>query len=236
MQSISINERVEKIRDDVEKINILIEEYKPFIASCAEKITGRYMRYGEDDELSIALMAFDEAIKAYDINKGNFLYFAQSVISRRLIDYFRKEKKHGNLLYLNDYYHENEEQKDTEKDFSTEASIEMFAMEEIGRYRRLEIEQLKKELLKWDITFFELAEASPKHSRTRNISANIIRFLLTREDLVRVIKEKKYVPVGEIQKALKIPRKRIERLRKYIIAAIIIHTGDYQYIRDYINI
>ena len=30
------------------------------------------MRYGEDDELSVALMAFDEAIKSYDIKKGTF--------------------------------------------------------------------------------------------------------------------------------------------------------------------
>jgi RNA polymerase sigma factor len=232
MQSVSINERVEKTRGNIEEINILIEEYKPFIASCAEKITGRYMRYGEDDELSVALMAFDEAIKSYDIKKGNFLSFAQSVISHRLIDYFRKEKKHGNLLYLNDCYHESEE----EKDFSAEASIEMFALEEVSRYRRLEIGQLKKELLEWGITFFELAEVSPKHSRTRKISANIIKFLLAREDLIGLIKKKKYLPVGEIQKALKIPRKKIERLRKYIIAAIIIHTGDYQYIKDYINI
>ena len=36
MQSVSINERV-KIRGNIEEINILIEEYKPFIASCAEK-------------------------------------------------------------------------------------------------------------------------------------------------------------------------------------------------------
>lgn len=46
---------------------------------------------------------------------------------------------------------------------------------------------------------------------------------------------KKYIPIAEIEKALKISRKKIERLRKYIIAIIIIITGDYYYIKEYIR-
>jgi len=232
MQSVSINERVEKIKDDEEQINLLIEEYKPFIASCTEKVTGRYVRYGEDDELSIALMAFVEAIKSYSSVKGNFLSFAQSVIKRRLIDYYRKEKRHGGVISLNDYYQEHE----GEKDLSIGKSIDRYSIEEISEYRRMEIEELKDELFKWGITFFELAEASPKHNKTRKICTEIIRFLLSRPDMISLIKQKKYIPIAEIEKALRIPRKKVERSRKYIIAVIIIATGDYQYLSDYIKI
>ena len=57
MESSSINDRVQNIKDNNEDINIFIEEYKPFIASCAVKACGKYLKYGEDDELSIALIA-----------------------------------------------------------------------------------------------------------------------------------------------------------------------------------
>ena len=232
MQSVYVNERVEKIKNNEEEINKLVEDYKPFIASCVEKITGRYVRYGEDDELSIALIAFVEAVKSYESKKGSFLSFAQSVIKRRLIDYYRKEKRHDNVVYLNEYYN-NEE--DKEIDYSVDESLEQFSREEISRYRRLELEQLKKELDGWGITFLQLAEASPKHEKTRKMYNEIVAFLLSRPDCIKLIKQKKYIPIIDIEKSLKLPRKKIERARKYIIAAILISTGDYQYLRDYLE-
>jgi len=33
-------------------------------------VVGRYVAYGQDDELSIALMAFVEAIRSYDVSKA----------------------------------------------------------------------------------------------------------------------------------------------------------------------
>lgn len=232
MNSVSINDRVERIKDSEEEINRLVEEYKPFIASCVEKVTGRYVRYGEDDELSIALMAFVEAIKSHDSVKGSFLSFAQNVIKRRLIDYYRKEKKHNNVISLNEYYSEDEED---ERDLSMGQALEKYSDDEISEYRRLELEELKKELLQWDITFFQLAEVSPKHLKTRRLYGEIVRFLVSEPDLVKQIKSKMYLPIAEIEKGMGIPRKKIERARKYIIAVLIITTGDYEHIRDFIN-
>jgi len=42
-------------------------------------------------------------------------------------------------------------------------SIDKYSEEEISEYRRLELEQLKKELKEWDISFFDLVNISPKH-------------------------------------------------------------------------
>lgn len=232
MQSVSINERVESIKNNQEEINRLVEDYKPFIASCVEKVTGRYVRYGEDDELSIALIAFVEAIKSFDGTKGNFLSFAQNVIKRRLIDYFRKEKRHANVIPLNEYFNEDDEE---EKDLSVTQALDIYSAKEVSEYRRLELEELKYELKQWDISFFELAEVSPKHNSTRKIYSEIIRFLQSQPELVRLIRTKRYLPIAEIEKFTRIHRKKIERGRKYIIAVILITTGDYHYIRDYIN-
>jgi RNA polymerase sigma factor len=230
MQFSSINQRVEYIKDKEEEINGFVEEYKPFIASCVEKVTGRYVKYGEDDELSIAMLAFVEAVKSYEEGKGSFLSFAQNVIKRRLIDYYRKEKKHSNVISINEYYGDEEE-----FDLSEAEAVDNYSKDQISEYRRMELEQLKKELSEWDITFLQLADASPKHDKTRKMYLDIVKYLLSNPHLTRQLRQKKYLPVAEIEKSLNIPRKKIDRARKYIIAVILITTGDYQYINDFID-
>lgn len=232
MHSFTINERVESIKNDEYGINKFIEEYKPFIASCVEKTVGHYVVYGQDDELSIALIAFSEAIKAFDSSRGNFLSFAQNVIKRRIIDYYRKERKHSKTVFLSEYFKETE---DEEYDLTTVKAMDDYSREESSEYRRLEIDQLKKELEEWGISFFELSDVSPKHEKTRRTYSNIIKFLLSDIELVRQIKIKKTLPIIQIEKSLNIPRKKIDRGRKYIIAVLIICTGDYEFIKDYIN-
>ncbi|HOP91811.1 MAG TPA: RNA polymerase sigma factor SigI [Acetivibrio thermocellus] len=231
MYSVTINQRVEAIKNNEEEINLFVEEYKPFIAACTQKVVGRYVAYGQDDELSIALMAFVEAIRSYDVSKGNFLSFSQNVIKRRIIDYYRKEKKHSVVVNINGHLEDEEE----ETDLGIAMSIDKYSEEEISEYRRLELEQLKKELKEWDISFFDLVNISPKHKRAKKIYSKIIKFVLSRPDIMEKIKQKKYLPVAEIEQSLKIPRKTIERARKYIITVVIIFTGDYEFIRDYVN-
>ena len=232
MQYASINDRVKSIKNDNDEINRLVEEYKPFIAACVEKSVGRYVRYGEDDELSIALMAFVEAIRSYNIFKGNFLAFSQNVIKRRLIDYYRKEQKHSKIISINEYLDQGEE---NEKDLTEEQAVSKHSEEELSEYRRLEIEELKGELSRWNITFPELADSSPKHDKTRKMCSEIMGFLLSHPELISLMQNKKYLPVAEIEKNLKIPRKKIDRVRKYLVAVMIIKTGDYQYIRSYVD-
>ena len=45
-----------------------------------------------DDEFSVALCAFSRAVDVYDESKGDFLPFAQMLIKRDLIDFFRSQK------------------------------------------------------------------------------------------------------------------------------------------------
>ena len=231
MYSEAINDRVAGIKNNDEEINRFVEEYKPFIAVCAEKAAGRYMRYGEDDELSIAMIGFVEAIKFFDNSKGNFLSFSQNVIKRRLIDYYRKEKRHSGVISLSGYV----AGEDEEFDLSEGESIERYSEERLSELRRLELEELKGELSRWGISFLDLVETSPKQEKTRKICKEITGLILSRPDLLKLIMEKRYLPIAEIEKAMRVPRKIIERSRKYIIAVIIIAIGDYQYIRDYVK-
>jgi RNA polymerase sigma factor len=230
MKSFFVNMRVKRIKGKEEDINRFIEEYKPFIASCTQKVTGRYVSYGEDDELSISLMAFAEAINSFDAGKGRFLPFAENVIRRRLIDYLRKENRYRGVIPIDSRWCDAEE-----TEIETRKSMEKFSMDEAARYRKMEIEELKNELLKWGISFFELADVSPKHKKTRELYRNVINYILERPELVSFMKSKKYLPVSEIEKNTGIPRKKIDRARKYIIAVVVIMTGDYKYIQYFID-
>ena len=48
---------------------------------------------GQDDELSIAMMAFHEAIGGYSRTRGSFLKYAAMLIRSRLVDYSRREQR-----------------------------------------------------------------------------------------------------------------------------------------------
>lgn len=232
MQFTAINDRIENIRGNTAELNRFVEEYKPFIASCTEKIAGKYVAYGTDDELSIAMIAFVEAINSFDCSKGNFFSFSRNIMKRRLIDYYRKEKRNKNVISLNMYM----EERDEEFDLSSNESVRIFNDRKLTEMRRLEMEELGNELKGWKITFSDLAEVSPKHDKTRKQCGEIVGLILSRPDMLQQVLVKKYLPVAEIEKALKLPRKFMDRFRKYIIAVVVIATGDYEYIRDYIKL
>ncbi|HWR60959.1 MAG TPA: RNA polymerase sigma-I factor [Clostridia bacterium] len=232
----SINERVMKIKDNADEKSIFIEEYKPFIAAAVEKATGRFVSYGQDEELSIGLMAFDEAINHYDQNKGSFLSFAQNVIKKRLIDYYRKEKKHQNITYISEYTTgENDGEEVFDNTIAAGEAQSKYEQEEINRLRRQELVQLKEELSDWGLKLDDVARSSPKHASTKGSYLDIVRYIIDRPELVKRLKTKKYLPVAEIEEGTKLPRKTIERSRNYVVAAVTILTGDYYCIREFID-
>ncbi|MDF2839536.1 MAG: polymerase, sigma 28 subunit, SigI [Clostridia bacterium] len=232
----TINERVERIRFLKDEKNEFIQDYKPFIASTVEKCVGRYVIYGQDDELSIGLMAFEEAINQFDLGKGSFLSFAQNVIKRRIIDYYRKEKKHQNVSSINSIYPDEYDGENIYDYINTAEQIQVqYFEQEINDLRRIEIMQLKSELEIFDLSFSDIAKSSPKHKGTKQSYMEIVKFIVENKEITNKIRQKKYIPVAEIQMATNLPRKTIERARNYVIAAVLILTGDYYSLREYID-
>jgi len=232
----TINERVERIRLLKDEKSVFIQEYKPFIASTVEKCVGRYVSYGQDDELSIGLIAFEEAINHYEGSKGSFLSFAQNVIKRRIIDYYRKEKRHQGVSYIDDYCPTGEDGGNAYDYLVTTEQIQgQYFEQEVNDLRKMEIMQLQLELEKFDLVFSDIAKSSPKHKGTKKAYLEIIKYIIENKEVSDKIRQKKYIPVAEIQMATNLPRKTIERARNYLIAAVIILTGDYYSLREYID-
>ena len=199
----TLEERVLKAKKDEEELNMLIEEYKPFIASTLQKITGKFLQYGYDDELTIGMMAFKEAIDAYDKGKGKFLNLAKQVITLREIDYYRKYKKLKNTIYLKEDY--DIEDKETNH-LMLNRAIEEYKCTNLNEMRKSEILEYKKELKEWGIEFVELVKVSPKQQKLKKTYKNIAQLIIQDQDMLNKLISMKRLPIKEIEKNITINR------------------------------
>ena len=207
--------KIREAKNNEEKLEMLIREYEFFILSSAANIAKHHVSKS-DDEWSIALMAFYDAIKSFDNKKGNFLSYAKLLIKSRLIDYFRSQGKHSDQISI---------------DLVAEHEL---ASEQQKTDAKYEIEALEQTLKKYEISFSDLTESSPKAKKTKKACKTVIRFLLASSLLVADIQRTQMLPNKIIEEKTKVPRKIIERHRKYIVTAVEILTGDYPHLCEYL--
>ena len=81
-----IIQQVYAAKEDMQEADQLISTYMPFIKTETAKFLKRPPIEGHDDELSIAMIAFHEAICGYSRTRGAFFKYAAMLIKSRLID------------------------------------------------------------------------------------------------------------------------------------------------------
>ena len=69
-----------------------IKENKNFIYKITSNLCGRKLNWENDDELSIAMIAFNKACDTFEHNRGNFYSYSKTVIKNAIYDYFRSCK------------------------------------------------------------------------------------------------------------------------------------------------
>lgn len=219
---------IEEIKQNEDMRNDFIIQYKPFIASFTSECAHRYVTYGVDEELSIALMAFNEAIDRFN-GKGNFLLYAKMVIKARLLDYFKSSVYRENKKSFGLYNEEDDEIEELKDD-----AIQRYAESYEQSIRVFEINELNAKLQDFGITFQDLVKSSPKHLITRHYVNNTIQKILDNKELVEKIMSNHTLPLKEIEKSFLIPRKKIESYRKYIIAGIVLADSDLETLKEYL--
>lgn len=229
----SLEEIVQSIQQGDHTLeNELIETYKPFIAKSVSSICKRYITE-TDDEFSIGLIAFSEAVQKYDPSKGSsLLSFADILIKRKVIDYIRSQAKYKNIsIEINDEHEEDSQHSSIE----AQLSIDEFHRKTESEYRKSEIIQFAGILQQYNLSFDELVKNSPKHADARKNAMKVAQTLVEQEELKQYLLEKKKLPIKQLEETVKVSRKTIERNRKYIMAISLILLGDYLYLRDYIK-
>lgn len=221
---INIDERVADIKGDNQQISRFIQEYEPFIAASVSRKTGRFVTK-EEDEYSIGMNAFLEAVNTYDRRKGAFLTFASTVIHRRLIDHIRKRKK----IFISI-------DADEANDSVVKSSVSHHNEQIHDAMLRIEMDMFVKELEGFNITMERLVKASPKHKSTKQLYTMVASYIATDRELTEQIITKGYLPIEKLAQEAGVNRKKIERGRDYIIACTIIIHGDYEYLKDYVRL
>jgi RNA polymerase sigma factor len=220
-------------KGDKELQNQLIEQYKPFVAKTVSSVCKRYITEN-DDEFSIGLIAFNDAIEKYSTDKGSSLFaFAELVIKRKVIDYIRKEARQPYTINFELQEHEEGEfsQSKIESDLSIDEYTKMIEQE----HRKEEITFFQHCLQDFKLTFAEIVEQSPKHYDARQNAIRVATKLVEDDELREFLFNKKQLPVKQLEAKVAVSRKTIERNRKYIIAMAIILSGDFVYLKDYIK-
>ena len=81
---------VAEAQRDSEAADAFVRQYMGFIRSETVKFIHTAPENGHEDELSIAMLAFYEAILGYQKTKGPFLAYAARRSRNGLMDYYRR--------------------------------------------------------------------------------------------------------------------------------------------------
>ena len=224
-----LNAKVTAAKKDSNTREELIQSHKSFIQKYSSVICKKYLNWENDDELSIALMAFNEAIDKFNPEKSSdFLGFAKHLIRLRLIDYYRKESKHVHLSLEAD-----EEFELTE--YEVDKAIEQYEIQQEKADKSFEMKRFQKLIRKFGITLDNLTQNSPSHKKTRDKLKKLAIIISKDKVIINKLLNTHQLPVKEITIKTGMNRKMIERWRCYLISLIIILVNDeLLYLRNYI--
>ena len=212
-----------------------LAEYKAFVAKTAMNLCKRPLDWEASDELSIALIAFDAAIRSYDPQKRvPFLPYAKIVIQNRLKDHFRKESRlHAECPF--------EIETDDGKIISPaeiQSAWQDFRERTIEDERQDELIEYEELLGKFGIDFESLVDISPKHRDSRQTLVRVAALIAGQVGLMDHLLEKKQLPINNLIFQTGVNRKTLERGRKFIIATslVLYYRSKFLYLRSYINL
>lgn len=216
---------------DEQALHDLLFSYSPFMKKTASQVCKRFID-DHDDEYSVALSAFNEAVQKYDkTNNASFLTFAHMVIRRRIIDFIRKESRRDEFSH--DFMSATEPE--THNGIADQAASLAYNTKQQDQKRREEIALYEEMLQEFNLSFQLLVKVSPIHQDARNTSIQIAQMVAETDEYKQYLLEKKKLPIKEIEKLVKVSRKTIERNRKYIIAMAVLQMSDLYFLKDYLK-
>ena len=226
-----IVEQVYAAKEDVQAADRLIGTYLPFIKAEAARFLKRPPIEGHDDELSIAMMAFHEAIGGYSRTRGSFLKYAAMLIRSRLVDYSRREQRHSRVISLDAPIGEEDatlgETLADDRDPHEETALRDAT--------RAEIEELTRQMKEFGVSLSDVADNCPRQQRTLDACRKALEYAKENPELLEDLLKMKRLPIGQLATGSGVERKTLERHRKYMVALLLIYTNGYEIIRGHLK-
>lgn len=227
----SIVSQVYAAKEDVRAADDLIRTYLPFIKSEAAKFLKRPLVEGQDDELSIAMMAFHEAIGGYSRVRGAFLKYAAMLIKSRLIDYSRQERRHSGVISLDTPADEEEIPLGEKLADDRDHHEELVARD----VTRREIEELTRQMENFGVSLSDVADNCPKQQRTLEACRKALEYAKENPELLDDLLKTRRLPISRLSAGSGVERKTLERHRRYMVALMLIYTNGYEIIRGHLK-
>ena len=224
--------QVRSAKTDSEAADALIRQYMGFIRSETVKFLHTAPENGHEDELSIAMLAFYEAVLAYEKSRGAFLPYAARAIKNRLIDHYRAEKRHGNVISLHTPLGGEEdggELLDTIPD-----TVDHAGDYAVRTASRREIQEFSEKLAQFGLTFSDVADNCPRQARTLAACRRVLAYARANPALLDKLEQTGRLPMQQLADATGVERKTLERHRKYLVAILLAFTNGYEIIRGHL--
>lgn len=234
-----LEERAIVAKENPRELEALLQESEGFLLRTAAHCCRRFVRK-EDEVYAVALLALSQAVGAYTPGRGSFYDFARLLIERRLIDHLRSREKYWAEEPTDPALFESPVDEWGEAlPLGLALAGEALAAEQRAREEgdlRLEIAALSGVLSRYGFSFFDLPECSPKAEKTRRDCRKAVAELVKNPALVEELRRTGMLPLKILEKEARVPRKILERHRRYIIAAVEILSGEYPHLADYMPI
>lgn len=205
----------------------LLRQYLPLVLRVATRVTGRWIQVGRDDEVSVGLIALNEAADRYVPNKGStWIGFAAQVVRRRLIDHMRRNNRYRHEVLLpltpesedgdeaeNGIPHPPAEQREALR--LHQAATEALELRE-------DMERYARRLGEFGIALGDVAALAPKHSDARARVFQAAQAVAQDHRLAAHLCTRRELPVTALEQRVAFSRKTLERQRRIIVAVAIL--------------
>ena len=192
----------------------LIDSRKEFIRNYASFVCKKKLDWSNDDELSVALEAFNDAVDKFDLRaEMSFYNYARLLMRDSLIDYFRRQPKIKVAPLATD-------------EPVGEISWLKYKQDLNRQERVYDVQRFKEEIASFDLSLVDLERGSPHHLDTRESLKRIAHQIAGNRELVAKIYRQKKLPLKEIEALTGMRRKTLEYWRKYILSLIIVLTNE----------
>lgn len=201
----------------------LLREWIPLVLRTASQVTGRFVRVGRDEEVSIGLMALNEAVDRFDPSRGTrWISFAEMVIRRRIIDFLRRQQHRRAVeVPISDLEAEDDES-GVFCPAEDRAAVRLWQASEAQDSLREECARYAARLQCYGISLSHLAARAPKHADARQRALQIASIVAADPLLLERLCKRRELHISGLRSRVPCCRKTLERHRQYIIAATVL--------------
>lgn len=231
-QEYQIVNQVLLAQTDSQAADEFIRQHLPFIKAETARFTHRIPQEGVDEELSIAMFAFYEAMMAYEPSKGAFIKLAALSIKNRLIDFTRREKRHTGLISYDQPLDSGEDgatMLDTLADENNELEER-----QLRAATREEILEFSGQLAGFGLSLSDVADSCPKQERTLKACVAVLDYAREHPELLEQLVRSKKLPLAALAQGSGVERKTLERHRDYVVAILLAFTNGFEIIRGHL--